>query len=171
MTTTHLETAIDTLANHTEMSKREAEAYALRELDGVSRSEAARLMDVSESTLDNHVQAAKKKARLPHIDTVKRVRSRNTGYDEGEAIEIWFENEAMLRYVWNDERGEIVETTTRADDPHSIWEQMPVGGSEGELEAFALESIMQYTQEYRDDIGACRRHWSPVFEAILCVRA
>jgi len=160
--------AVETFANHTEMSEREAEAYVLREIRGVARGPAARQLDISESTLDNPVHNAKKKVRLPHSDQVKRVSARNTGYEEGEAIEIWFENQSMLRYVWNDERGEIREETIAATDPHSIHESFGVGGSEDELDEFALESIIEYTRNYRDDVEACRRDWSSVFEAIVC---
>ncbi len=171
MTTKGLETAIETLANHTDMTQREAEAYALRELANVTRGDAANQMNVSESTLDNHVQAAKSKAALPDIDVVKRVSATNTGFEEGKAWEIWFDNGAMLRYVWNDKLHEIVETTTRADDPHSIYQEHEVGGSEDELEEYALESISEFTRNYRDDVDACRSDWPGVFEAILCYSA
>lgn len=169
--TNELDTAIKTFANHSEMTEREAEAYVRRQIAGQSRAEAASLMDISASTVDTQVQKAKPKAKLPNIDVVKRVQPSNTGLEEGLAYEIWFENGAMLRYVWNDSYGEIMETTARADDPHSLYQQVGVAGSEDELEAYALESIAEYMQTYRDDIEACRSDWPDVFEAILCYAA
>jgi len=171
MTTKALETAIDTFANHTDMTEREAEAYVHREIAGHSRGETARLMGISESTVDTQVQNAKPKAHLPHIDQVKRISATNTVPEQGKAWEIWFENGAMLRYVWNTELEEIVEQVTRADDPHSIWSDMAVNGSEDELEEYALESISEYTRSFRDDVESCRHEWSPVYEAIVCHRA
>lgn len=162
------ETAIETFANHTEMSEREAEAFVLRELMGIRRGEVADMMEISESTLDNHVQSAKQKARLPHIDHVKRVSAKNTGYEEGESYEIWFENGALLRYVWNEELGQIKEETATAADAHSIHESMAIGGSEDELAEYTLESLEEYTRTYREDWKACRQDWGPVFEAITC---
>lgn len=165
------ETPIETFASHSDMTQREAEAYVYREIANLSRSEAADLMDVSPSTVDSHVQSAKPKAKLPDIDVVKRVSARNTGFEEGRAYEIWFANGAMLRYVWNEDRDQIAETTTRADDPHSIWKQYPVGGTEDELAEYAIESIAEYTQNFRDDVEACRNDWDPIYEAIVCHRA
>ena len=169
--TSRFEIAVETLQNSSDMSEAEAEVYVLRFLDGLSRSETADRLDKGESTVDTQYQNAKKKAQLPAIDTVKRVSATNTGFEEGLAYEIWFENEAMLRYVWNEERDEIVEDTIAADDPHSIQQSFEVGGSEDELAEYALESIEEYTRNYRDDPEACRTDWSPVFEALTLYSA
>lgn len=158
--------AIETFTENTDMTEREAEAYVLRELEGIHREQSAQMMDVDPSTLDTLHQRAKPKAKLPQIDIVKRVSATNTGSEEGQAWEIWFENGAMLRYVWNDAYDEIMETTTRADDPHSIHDELGVAGDEDELEAYALESVSEYTRNYRDDIEACKSDWTPVYEAI-----
>lgn len=159
-------TAVETFANHTEMSEREAEVFVLREVRGVRRGEAAAQLDISENTVDNHYSAAKEKARLPDIMDVNRQYANNTGLNEGSAYEIRFPNGAMLRYVWNTEQEEIREQTVSAADPHSIYEDMGVGGSEDELAEFALESICEYTQNYRDNFEACRKDWTPIFEAL-----
>jgi len=164
--TSRFETAVETFQNSGHMSEAEAEVYVLRFLNGLSRREVADQLDKSESTVDTQYQSAKKKAQLPAIDTVKRVSATNTGYEEDIAYEIWFENESMLRYVWNEERGQIIEDTIAADDPHSIYKSFEVGGSEDELAEYTLESITEYTQTYRDDPKACRKDWTHVFEAI-----
>jgi DNA-binding CsgD family transcriptional regulator len=164
--TSRFETAVETFQNSSDMSEAEAEVYVLRFLNGVSRSEAADQLDKSESTVDTQYQSAQKKAQLPNIDTVKRVSATNTGYDEGAAYEIWFENESMLRYVWNEERGHIFEDTIAADDPHSIHKSSDVRGSQDELAEYTLESIIEYTRSYRDEPEVCRKDWPHVFEAI-----
>jgi len=169
--TSRFDAAVETFQNSSDMSEAEAEVYVLRFLDGLSRSETADQLDKSESTVDTQYQNAKSKAQLPDIDVVKRESSKNTGFEEGESYEIWFDNQAMLRYVWNDERQEIVENTVAADDPHSIQQSFEVGGSEDELAEFALESIEEYTRNYRDDPKACRKDWSPIFEAITLYSA
>lgn len=160
------EAAVETFQNSSGMTEREAEAFVLRVLDGIHRQAAADRMGISKSTVDKHVHAAKQKVRLPHIDEVVRVSPRNTGTDEGRAYEIRFPNGALLRYVWNGEKGEIVESVNRADDPISTYRQFGVGGSEEELAEYALESISEYTRVYRDDWEACRKDWPHVFEAL-----
>lgn len=166
------EAATETFQNHTEMTEREAEVYVMRELIGANRSETAmNLGDISESTVDTLHQRAKKKAELPRIDVVKRESSKNTGSAEGLAYEIWFENEAMLRYVWNEERGEIREEVFAANDPRTLHDGFDVGGSEDELAEYAMESIEQYTRNYQDDIDALERDWSPLYEALTCHKA
>ena len=159
--------AVETLANHTDMTQREAEAYVWRELRNVSRSEAARQMDVSENTLDNHLQAARKKAALPPIDAVKRMYPSDDGR-YGTGYEIRFANGAMLRYIWDNEREEIREETFQAHDADTVFESLGVGGTEDDVAGVALESIIEYTQTYRDDLTAARQDWSHIVEAILC---
>jgi len=166
------EIAAETFQNSSDMTEREAEAYVLRELAGVGRGRAAvQLGDVSESTVDTLHQRAKNKARLPSIAMVQRVSASNTGSAEGKSYEVWFENDAMLRYVWNDEHGEIREETYRADDPRSTHESFGVGGSEDELGEYTLESIEEYTKNYRDDVAACKSDWTHIYEALTCYKA
>lgn len=171
MSRSRFDVAVETFQDSSGMTESEAEVYVLRALDGRSRSEVAEQLEKSESTVDTQHQNAKQKAALPAIDTVERKSPRNTGVGEGEAYEIWFENGARLRYAWNEDRGEIVEATFAADDPQSVHERFDVGGSEDELAEFALESICEYTQSYRDDPEACRMDWSPVFEALTLYKA
>lgn len=148
------------------LTAREAEVYVLRALRDINRHDVADQLEISPSTVDSLFQRAKDKARLPYIERVQRQSATNTGYEEGVAYEIWFENEAMLRYVWNKEDGQIHEQTIRADDPHSIYEDFDVGGSEDEVAEYALESICEYTQSYRDDVSVCRTDWPHIYEAI-----
>lgn len=164
--TCRFDAAVETFQNSSDMSRAEAEVYVFRFLDGLSRSETADQLDKSKSTVDTQYQNAQKKAQLPKIDTIKHQSSKNTGYEEGEAYEIRFENGAQLRYVWNSEREVIYEETIAADDPHSIHQSFELGGAEDELAEYTLESIEEYTRNYRDDPEACRTDWTPVFEAI-----
>lgn len=170
-TQSRFDTAVETFQNSSGMTKAEAEVYVSRSLDGLSRSDTAQRFNKSESTVDTQFQNAKEKAQLPHIKEVVRISERNSGTDEGQAWEVRFENGALLRYVWNHEQDEIVESVNRADDPVSTYKQFGVGGSEDELAEYALESIAEYTQSYRDYPKACRDDWPPVFEALTAYGA
>jgi DNA-binding CsgD family transcriptional regulator len=164
--TSRHDTAVETFHEHGGLTEREAEAFVYRELDRLTRGDAADQMDISESTLDTLHQRAKQKVRLPGIKRINRQYRKNTGYDEGTAWEVWFENSACLRYVWNTETESIHEQTITAVDPHSIYDDYDVDGSEDELAEYMLTTLEEYTQSYRDDWEAARKDWSPIFAAI-----
>lgn len=140
------------------MTESEARVYVLRELQNYQRWQVADRLDKSESTVDTLHQRAQKKAALPAVTKIDR--------DWSESITIWFENDAQLRYRWDDEQEEIVEETFLANDPHSVYEEFGVGGEQDELAEYALESLAEYINEYQDDPEACRKDWTPVYGAL-----
>jgi hypothetical protein len=164
--TTRFDAAVETFTNQG-LSQREAEAYVSRRIAGLGRQEAARWLDIEPSTLDTLVERAKDKdPQLPGISKVDYPDS--TKDREVAAARIWFENGAQLRYVKREhEDGTVTlsEETFGADDPHSVLESFEVGGEGDDVVAFALESISEYLQSYRDP-ETCRRDWPHVFEAI-----
>lgn len=134
----------------------------------MGRKEAARYLDVEPSTLDTQHQRAKTKGvRLPGVSKIET--AARVGVDEDPAVVIWFANDAKLQYRWNGE--EIVEETAAADDPRTVVESFGVGGERDRLAEYALESLAEYLNEYREDIDACRRDWPHVFEALTCCQA
>lgn len=52
---------VERLASHGLLTERQATAYLLRDIEGVSRSDAADKMDCSLSTLDHHLSEARNK--------------------------------------------------------------------------------------------------------------
>ena len=168
MATDRRQTAIETFANHTDMTGREAEVFVLRKLTGIHRAAVAEQLGISENTVDNHLAHAKEKAKLPNIDSVDRVGASKTGDDEGVAWDIWWPNDARVRYVWNRAAEEIHEQTYRADDPDTVHNSWGVGGSEDEVAEFALTTLQEFTQEWRDDLDACVFDMPDLFEAVTC---
>lgn len=155
------------LFENTGMSESEARAYVIRELHGLGRQEAAQTMDADPSTVDTLHQRAKQKATLP--DIVRVDPNAETGHAERRAIEIWFENEALLRYVVREhETGEVAvyEEIYAADDPASLYEKFDISIEPDELERAALESLDEYVRTYKHDPEALRHDWPHVFEAI-----
>lgn len=140
------------------MTEAEAEVYVMRELEQYQRAQVADRLGKEESTVDTLHQRAKKKAALPPVTKI--------GKDYPTSITIWFENDAQLRYRWDDEREEIVEETFLANDPHSVYEELGVGGEQSELPEYALESLGEYINEYQNDPEACRKDWTPVYGAL-----
>lgn len=140
------------------MTESEARVYVLRELQNYQRWQVADRLDKSESTVDSLHQRAKKKAALPAVSKIER--------DYSDSITIWFENDAQLRYRWDDEQEEIVEETFTAHDPHSVDESFGVGGDKGELFEFALESVAEYINIYQGDPEACRGDWTHIYGAL-----
>lgn len=138
------------------MTESEATVYVYRKLAGFDRHETAERLEKSPSTIDTQYQRAKKKAALPHISKIDA--------DWGECITLWFENDAQLRYRWDGEG--IVEETFLANDPHSVYDSVGLGGEQDELSEFTLAAIEQYINTFRDDPEACRKDWTPVYEAI-----
>lgn len=165
-TTDRRQTAIDTFANHTTMSEREAEVYVLRRLAGVRRGETARLLGIAENTVDNHLSSAAEKAALPNIKDVNRQSPRNTGYNEGVAWELRFPNGAMVRYVWRTDTEAIHEQTISAADPHSIHKDWDVGGTADGVAEYTLETLQEYTKEWRHDLDVCATDAPDVFAAL-----
>lgn len=140
------------------MTEAEATAYVWRELQRIPRAETADRLGKSKSTVDSLVQRAKKKAALPAISKIDA--------DWGQCITLWFENDAQLRYRWDDTREEIVEETFLANDPHSVYDDVGVGGEQDDLSEFALAAIEQFINEFQDDPEACRMDWTSVYEAV-----
>jgi len=169
--TTRFDAAVETFANEG-LSQREAEAYVSRRIAGLGRQEAARRLDIEPSTLDTLVERAKgKNPQLPSISKVDYPDA--TKGREVAAARIWFENGAQLRYVKREhEDGTVAlsEETFGADDSHSVLESFGVGGADDGVASFALESISEYLQSYRDP-ETCRRDWPHVFEALTLVTA
>lgn len=165
MTQNAMDKSVETFAKYGGLTEREAEAYVWRELRNVRRSETARQMEIGANTVDELVQRAKKKVHLPHIDTVKCQPSTETGFREGLAYEIWFQNEAMLRYVWDEERECIVEETYGANDPQSVLDSHTFNDAEEDIPEYTLATIEEYTRSYRDNPEEWD-DWPNVFEAI-----
>lgn len=162
------QTAIATFTDHTDMTEREAEVFVLRKLAAIHRSAVAEQLDISENTVDNHLANAAEKAALPNIDTVDRVGASKTGDGKGVAWDIWWPNEARVRYVWNRETEEIDEVTHRADDPQSVHNSWGVGGAEDEVAEFALTTLQEFTQDWRADLDACVFDMPDLFAAVTC---
>lgn len=156
--------AVETFANHSDMTEREAEAYVWREIRGVRRAEAAEQMDVSENTLDNQLQAARQKVSLPPISKIET--HTFVSPEKLPAVVIWFANGAKLRYV-EEEDGTVNEQTYRATDPDSVYESYDIGVDPEEMREAAFESVAEYINVYQDDVDAIRRDWPHVFEAIV----
>lgn len=140
------------------MTEAEATAYTYRELENLARQTAADELGTSASNVDTLHQRAKKKAALPPISKIDA--------DWGKCITIWFQNDAQLRYRWDDDEEGIVEETFQANDPHSVFDSVGVGGEQEELEEYALAAVERYINEYQNDAKACLNDWTPVYQAI-----
>lgn len=93
---------------------------------------------------------------ITKIETTARV-----GPEERPAVVIWFENDTALRYVWVD--GEIQEQTYVNGVVHDSFK---LGGERDQLAEYALESISEYVQSYRDDPAACEMDWPHIHEML-----
>lgn len=97
-----------------------------------------------------------------------RVSARQTPDGEGRAWDIWFPNGARVRYVWDEIGEEIVEKTYLASDPDSAHNSWGVQGDEDELADYALETLQEFTQTWRDDPKACAVDMPDLFAAVVC---
>lgn len=98
---------------------------------------------------------------LPPITKIESIAF--VGEERRPAVVIWFANDTALRYVWNDERGEIREQTYTDGVVHDEW---GVGGEKDELAEYALESVAEYINSYQNDPDACKMDWVHVYEML-----
>lgn len=160
--------AVQTFQNSSALSEGAAEAYVARELEGMGRTEAARYLGINPSTLDTQHQRAKQKdIRFPEVSKIET--TARVGPDRDPAVVIWFANDAKLQYRWNG--NEIVEETAAAHDPGSVVESIAVGGDREELAEYALESLAEYLDVYREEPDVLRSDWPHVFESVTCYQA
>lgn len=99
---------------------------------------------------------------LPRISKVEY--PTRVGSEERRAAVIWFENDTALRYVWNEERGQIQEQTYLGG---VVYSSHDVGGSEAEIADYALLSVSEYINELREDPEACRFDWGHIYDMLV----
>lgn len=80
-----------------------------------------------------------------------------------QAVVIWFANDTALRYVWDDERGEIHQQTYLGGVVH---DSFSVGGNRDDLADYALHSVSEYKNEYRENPEACEADWTHIYEML-----
>lgn len=156
------------------LSHGEAETYVMREVEGLDRQTAADQLDKAPSTVDSLLSRAKHKIktmqaaldqaghRLPAISSIDT--RAFAGHGDDPAVEIWFANDTALRYVWDDSRDEIRKQTYVDGVVHDDY---GVGGSREAVMEYALESVAEYVQNYRDDPDACQTDWPHVYEMLV----
>lgn len=81
-------------------------------------------------------------------------------------VSIWFGGEGALRYVWDEERGEIREQTYLDGVVHDGY---GIGGDPDDVREYAFETVVEYVNSYRDDKDALRNDWPHVAELIEAV--
>ena len=101
-------------------------------------------------------------------DTLPRVSKiephARVGEREEPAVELWFEpGDRALRYRWSDGADEILEETYRDGVVHDSY---GVGGARDELAEYALESLAEYVNVYRDEPGATANDWPHIYELL-----
>jgi hypothetical protein len=103
----------------------------------------------------------------PH-DTLPRVSKiephARVGEHEEPAVELWFEpGDRALRYRWSDDVGEILEESYHDGVVHDSY---AVGGERSDLAAFALESLAEYMNTYREQPDAAANDWPHIYELL-----
>ena len=102
------------------------------------------------------------------VDTLPRVSkiesTARVGEQQEPAVVIWFEpGDRALRYRWSDGAGEILEETYHDGVVH---DSFGVGGTRDELAEYALESLAEYVNVYRDEPGATANDWPHIYELL-----
>ena len=163
------ESTIEMFADYTDMTDREAEAFVSRELVGMNRDEVAQRMgNIDKSTVDSHVQNARQKATLPKIKRINRQSATNTGSEEGRAVECYFENGTLLRYVWDSDRETILEQWFTAYDPHSVFDEFTVGANDDgadDLDEYLVVALEMYTKDY-ETLADLVPAWETAYKAL-----
>jgi len=108
----------------------------------------------------------------PHPDTLPRVSkvesTARVTPDREPAVVLWFApGDRALRYHWSPDEGEILEETYYDGVVHDSW---GVGGSRDELAEYALESLAEYINHYREYPDDCRQDWPGVYELLTVDR-
>lgn len=98
---------------------------------------------------------------ITKIDTTARV-----GRDRESAVVIWFGGGGALRYVWDKSIEEIREETYLDGTVH---ESFTIGGHRGLLSSYALESLSEYVNVYKDNPEAMEKDWPHVHELLMAV--
>lgn len=147
------------------LSQRQAEVQALR-LQEIPQKQIADILDMELGTVKSHCHRVDGKLDegvriLPEISKIEY--PARVGERKRPAVIIWFQNDTALRYVWYDEKGSILEETVYKGIVHDSYD---VGGDRDQLEEYALMTVAEYINEYRDNVDALRRDWPAVFEGI-----
>jgi len=108
--------------------------------------------------------------QLPEITEIDA--NARVGPEEKPAVVIWFGGEGALRYVWNDVHpdidGEIREETYLDGVVHDSYD-IGVDVDRRHLSSFALETVSEYINTYRDGPEAMQRDWSHVHELLTAI--
>lgn len=162
--------AVETFAKNG-LSDQQARVQMLR-MSGLSVDQIARDLQIETGTVKSHINRIESKlddgsaSLLPDISQIE-TRTR-VGSMDRPAVVIWFNNDTAIRYVYYDDKDEIVEQTYQDGVVHDSYE---VGGSRDELAEYALETVSEYINTYRDDPDALRTDWPSVFEGVLGISA
>jgi transcriptional regulator with XRE-family HTH domain len=159
------------LANYTDMTERQAEALTLRKIRGISRSDVADHLGITESSVDSRVQSAKENFRMPNITEIRRERQSETGIEEKEAIFARFENGAKLRYV-RQEDGAVRQDIYRFDDTQSVYRAAVIDREnpeeQGCIDAYLTTSLEVYSDmDNPDDMTG---DWPDLSESLFGTR-
>lgn len=83
--------------------------------------------------------------------------------DNRPAVTIWFGNSSALRYVWDDESDAIREQTYVDGCVH---DDLAVGGNRDKVALYALYSLAEYINTYRDNPHAAESDWPHIYEML-----
>ena len=104
---------------------------------------------------------------ITKIDTTARV-----GEHHRTAVVIWFGGEGALRYVWHDVHsgieGEIQEQTYLDGVVHDSY-GVGIDVDRRHLSSFALETVAEYINSYRDNPEAMEKDWPHVHELLTAI--
>jgi hypothetical protein len=97
--------------------------------------------------------------RVSKIESTARV-----GEQQEPAVVIWFEpGDRALRYRWSDGAGEILEETYHDGVVHDSY---GVGGTRDKLAEYALKSLAEYVNVYRDEPSATANDLPHIYELL-----
>jgi len=103
-------------------------------------------------------------AEIEFVNADRRVATQ----DGNDAVRIWLDNGAHIRYELVDETT-VTEAVYRADDASSVWDSMTIALSHGGREDFIAcveNGLDEYLSSRRDTVSDFEDDWSTVYEVI-----